>query len=178
MVETQNKAAIRMYDQGGFTSQKYRRGAGLSRKITGQTYIPFANRQSAQNFIDERNIGLKKGGMQEIGSRRVGKTRSIPILGFNIAGHRINADNSIKSTTLTYKVGEGTLPYRGKYTPQYTRTFSTEAEAKAFVSKNSGKIEEGRRRERKGYTYYKNRTDYAYILHEGQYIIGERTVEI
>ncbi len=178
LAKTQNEAATRMYNQNGFTSQKYKRGAGLSRKIANQTYIPFASQQFAQNFIDERDIGLKKSGMQEIGSRKVAKTRSIPILGFNISGHSVNPDNSIKSTTTTYTVGEGTLPYRGKYTPQYTRTFSTEAEAKAFVSENSGKIDEGRRREGKGFTYYKNRTDYAYILHEGQYLIGERTVEI
>ena len=173
-----NDAAAYMMDNGGFVSQQYRRGAGHSKKVESRTYLPFADKQSAQAYIDSRGIALKKSGMQEIGSRRVYKTRSIPILGFNVTGHTINSDNSIKPTTLTYNVGEGTVTYKGKYTPQYTKTFKTEAQAKAFVSANTGKITEGRRREGKGYTYYKERTDYAYILHEGKYLIGSRTVKI
>ncbi len=170
-----NDAATYMMDNGGFVSQQYRRGAGQQRKIESRTYLPFADKQSAQAYIDTRGIGLKKSGMQEIGSRRVYKTRSIPILGFNVTGHTINSDNSIKPTTLTYNVGEGTVKYRGKYTPQYTRTFKTEAQAKAFVSANSGDVVEKYTRQE---GRYKERTDYAYILHEGKYLIGSRTVKI
>ena len=173
-----NDAAAYMMDNGGFVSQQYRRGAGHSKKVESRTYLPFADKQSAQAYIDSRGLGLKKGKLQTIGSERIFKTVSKPILGFNITGHSINADNSIKPTTTTYTVGEGKYLGKGKFSNQYTRTFKTEEQAKAFVSANTGKITEGRRREGKGYTYYKNRTDYAYILHEGKYIIGSRTVKI
>lgn len=169
-----NDAAAYMMDNGGFVSQKYKRGAGHSYKVESRTYLPFADKQSAQAYIDSRGLGLKKSGIQEIGSRRVYRTRSIPILGFNVTEHTINSDNSIKPTTLTYNVGEGTLPYRGKYTPKYTRTFKTEEQAKAFVSANTGKVVQ----RRGGRNPIKERIDYAYILHEGEYLIGSRNVKI
>ena len=172
-----NDAAAYMMDNGGYISRK---GGRLTpqQKLESQTYLPFADKQSAQAYIDKKGLGLKKGKLQAIGSKKVTKTTSKAILGFNISGHSINADNSIKPTTITYNVGEEKYGGKGKYTNQYTKTFKTEAEAKKFVSENSGKIEKGRRREGKGYTYYETRTDYAYILHEGQYIIGERKVEL
>ena len=115
--------------------------------------------------------------MQAIGSKKFTKTSSKAILGFNISGHSINRQLYKTHHHDIHRREEKYLG-KGRYTNQYTKTFKTEAEAKKFVSKNSGKIEEGRRREGKGYTYYKNRIYYDYILHEGQYIIGERIVEI
>ena len=59
LVKTQNIAATRMFNQNGFTSQK---GGRLSpqQKLKSQTYIPFANRKSAQDFINKKGLGLKK----------------------------------------------------------------------------------------------------------------------
>ena len=164
-----NDAAAYMMDNGGFISQKTFRLTS-QQKLESRTYLPFADKQSAQDYIDSRGLGLKKGKLGVTGSRKTGKASSESILGFVTTEHTINSDNSIKPTKLTYQVGT----QRGKRGPEFTRTFKTEAQAKAFVSANTGKIV----KKASGRNKWEERTDYAYILHEGKYIIGSRTVKI
>ena len=163
-----NDAAAYMMDNGGFISQKTFRLTS-QQKLESRTYL--ADKQSAQAYIDSRGLGLKKGKLKVTDSRKITAATYEKILGFSTTEHKINSDNSIKPTNFTYKVGT----QRGKSGPEFTKTFKTEEQAKAFVSANSGKVDEKYSRPLGN---YKERTDYAYILHEGKYIIGSRTVKI
>ena len=124
-----NDAAAYMMDNGGYISRK---GGRLSpqQKLESQTYLPFADKQSAQAYINKKGLGLKKGKLQAIDSVKISKTSRKAILGFNISGHSINADNSIKPTTITYNVGEEKYIGKGKYTNQYTKTFKRKQKPK------------------------------------------------
>tara|TARA_E500000318_G_C3559360_1_gene212672 strand:+ start:153 stop:2234 length:2082 start_codon:yes stop_codon:yes gene_type:complete len=161
-----NDAAEYMYDNRGFVSQKYEYikdeyGEDTERRVSNTTYLPFADRQSAESYVSrvsERDPKIYRANV-DTGPGQQTKDGG---LFFDVTTYSINSDNSLTPTVTRYEAG-----FVGRYGPvedrnSYSETFNTEDEAKAFIAANSQGLSEN---------YF------AYTLHDGKYIIGRNKPE-
>ena len=171
LIDTQDKAATRLYDQQGFV---FKKEAFKNRGTPNFGYMQFGSQQTAQAYANEKNVNIQ-GSKIEMGQRTGRLTAD---LNFTQTRYVANSNNSLSLIDETFTVGETKA---GKTIYKFG-VFSSEEAAREYVNTNSGKVitKQIRQKDGRGYKLVDVtvQQDYSYVFEDGKYIIGQREIRV